>query len=306
MGWTPPTEADVAKYFDRLSNWGRWGKDDQKGTINLITPAKRAAAVALARTGRTVSLARDLTSIPALDYHMLLPLVRGDARAAMDYFGLIFHGLAVTHVDALCHVEYQGKVYNGRSFDEVVQGGGATWGAVDQYFDGIITRGVLLDVASMRPEGHVVPGKPVTPPDLDAAAERAKVRMEPGDVVVIRSGRESYERATGATHPVGVGGLPAPSDRPGLHIACLEWFKQHDVAAVAWDMLDERPVGYGNLGFGCHLGIPILGLCLIDNTYPERLVGACREEGRSEFLFTAEPLRISSATGSPVNPIAVF
>ena len=306
MGWTPPSEADVAKYFDRLSNWGRWGKDDQKGTINLITPKKREQAVALARTGRTVSLARDLTAIPALDYHMLLPLVRGDSRDAMDYFGLIFHGLAVTHVDALCHVEYQGKVYNGRPFDDVVQSGGATWGAVDQYFDGIVTRGVLLDVASMRAEGHVVPGKPVTPPDLDAAAERAKIRMEPGDVVVIRSGRESYERATGATHPVGVGGIPAPSDRPGLHIACLEWFKQHDVAAIAWDMLDERPVGYGNLGFGCHLGIPILGLCLIDNTYPERVVSACREEGRSEFLFSAQPLRISNATGSPVNPLAIF
>jgi kynurenine formamidase len=130
--------------------------------------------------------------------------------------------------------------------------------------------------------------------------------MEPGDVAVIRSGRESYERATGVSHPVSGSGVPAASDRPGLHIACLEWCKQHDVAAIAWDMLDERPVGYGDLGFGCHLGIPILGLCLIDNTYPERLVGACREESRYEFLFTAEPLRIAGATGSPVNPLAIF
>lgn len=306
MGWTPPSEANLAGFLERLSNWGRWGKDDQKGTLNLVTQAKRAAAVALARSGRTVSLARDLSAIPTLEHHMLLPVVRGDMRAAWDYFGLIFHGLGVTHVDALCHIAYAGKVYNDRSFDNVIQNGGATWGAIDQYVEGIITRGVLLDVAAMRQEGHVVPGKPVTPPDLDAAAERAKIRIEPGDVVVIRSGRESYEHEAGASHPFSKSGAHGTVDRPGLHIACLEWFKQHDVAAVAWDMFDERPVGYGNLFFGCHLGIPILGLCLIDNTYPERLVAACREEGRSAFLFTAEPLRISGATGSPVNPIAIF
>ncbi len=306
MGWTPPSEAEVNRYFERLNNWGRWGKDDQKGTLNLVTPAKRAAAVALARTGRVVSLARDLSPMPALDYHMLLPLVRGDKRAAIDYFGLIYHGLMVTHVDALCHVEYDGKLYNGHTFDEAVGADGATWGALDQYFDGIVTRGVLLDVAGLRAEGHVVPGKPVTPPDLDAAAERAGLRVEPGDVVVVRSGRESYERSGGAAPALTARGVPAPADRPGLHIACLEWLREKDVSAIAWDMLDERPVGYGNLGFGVHLGIPILGLCLFDNTYPERLVAACREEQRSEFLFTALPLRITGATGSPVNPVAIF
>ena len=305
--WTPPTEAEVDRYFERLNNWGRWGLDDQRGTLNLVTPAKRAAAAALARRGRAVSLAHDLMPQPALDYHMLYPIRRGRDRAAIDYVGLIYHGTTVTHLDALCHVEYRGQLYNGRGFDESLGHGGATWGALDAWFDGVVTRGVLLDVAAGRPEGHVTVGRPVSPVDLDEAAARAKLRIEPGDAVVVRSGREAYERATaGATPPVSAQGIPLPSSRPGLHIACLEWLRAHDVAVLAWDMMDERPVGYGDLGFGVHLGIPILGLCLIDNTYPERLAAACAEEGRYEFLFMALPLRIAGSTGSPCNPIAVL
>ncbi len=305
MGWTPPSEADVDRYFERFNNWGRWGKDDQKGTLNLITPKKREAAVALARTGRTVSLARDLTAQPALDHHMLLPLEWGGSHVAMDYFGLVFHGVTITHVDALCHVDYDGKVYNGYPFRDSIKHGGVKWGAIDTTFDGIVTRGVLLDVASLRSEGYVTQGKPVTPPDLDAAAERARVRVEPGDVVVVRSGREAYEKAVGqAWQPAA--GVPAPASRPGLHISCVEWLREKDVAAISWDMMDERPVGYRDLHFGVHLAIPILGLTLIDNTYPERVLAACREEGRYEFLYTALPLRLAGATGSPVNPVAIF
>jgi len=143
--------------------------------------------------------------------------------------------------------------------------------------------------------------------DLDEAAARAGVRVEPGDAVVVRSGREAYERAAaGPVPPVSAQGIPLPADRPGLHIACLEWLRRHDVAVLAWDMMDERPIGYGDLGFGVHLAIPILGLCLVDNTYPERLAAACREEGRYEFLFAALPLRVAGSTGSPCNPVAML
>jgi kynurenine formamidase len=90
-----------------------------------------------------------------------------------------------------------------------------------------------------------------------------------------------------------------------LHIACLEWLRERDVAGIAWDMLDERPVGYG-MDFGIHLGIPLLGLCLIDNVDPERLVTACAEERRHEFLFVAMPLRVAGSTGSPCQPVAIF
>jgi kynurenine formamidase len=297
--WKPPTQAEVETYFTRLNNWSRWGKDDQRGTLNLITAEKQAAASALARGGKVVSLARDITPQPAVDYHMLHPVQRGRSKAAVDYMGMVFHGVTVTHMDALCHVEYKGKVYNDRSFEESVRFGGATWGALDAWFDGVVTRGVLLDVASIREEGYVKIGKPVTPPELDATAARAGVTVKSGDAVVIRSGREAHDAA-------GVSTASLLDERPGLHISCLEWLREHDVACVAWDMLDERPVGYDGFDFGVHLGIPLLGLCLIDNVNPERLVTACAEERRYEFLFVALPLRIPGSTGSPCQPVAIF
>jgi kynurenine formamidase len=297
MTWTPPTPAEVDGYFDRLNNWGRWGPHDQCGTLNLITPEKRRAAMQLGRGGRVVSLARDIAPHPSLDYQMLYPGVRAESDVAMDYFGMVFHGTGFTHVDALCHVSYQGKLYNGRPFEENLSAGGAEWGALDHWFDGITSRGVLLDVAAGRPEGYVTKGNPVTPADLDAAVARAGVQMQPGDVAVIRSGRALYE-ANEEPYTTG--------PRPGLHIACIEWLRQHDVAVLSWDMHDEQPVGYGDLQFGVHLAIPILGLCLIDNTYPERLVEACAQEGRYEFLYTAAPLRLVRGTGCPVNPLAIF
>lgn len=296
MAWTPPTQAEVEGYFTKFNNWGRWGAEDQMGTLNLITPAKRQAALGLARRGRLVSLARDITPNANLDYQMLFPETRDRSDVGMDYFGLIFHGTAFTHMDALCHISYDGKLYNGRTFEPSLSNAGAAWCPIDPWFDGLTTRGVLLDVGAGRPAGYVTTGQPATPEDLDAAAARGNVRVEPGDVVVIRSGRAVYEQA----QPYSGG------PRPGLHIACLEWLRQHDVAAIAWDMHDERPTGYEGFQFGVHLAIPLLGLCLIDNTYPERLVTACAEEGRHDFLFTATPLRLVGGTGCPVNPVAIF
>ena len=296
MAWTLPTQAEVEGYFAQCNNWGRWGHDDQRGTLNLITPDKHQAALTLARRGRLVSLARDIIPNPNLDYQMLFPDTRERSDVGMDYFGMVFHGTAFTHMDALCHISYDGKLYNGRAFEPSLSNAGADWGGLDPWFEGVTTRGVLLDVAAGRPEGYVTTGHPVTPLDLDAPAARAGLTVEPGDAVVIRSGRALYE----ATQPYGSG------PRPGLHIACIAWLRQHDVAAIAWDMHDERPTGYAGFQFGVHLAIPLLGLCLIDNTYPERLVTACAEEGRSEFLFIATPLRLVGGTGCPVHPLAIF
>lgn len=297
MAWQPPTQAEVEGYFEHYNNWGRWGDDDQHGTLNLITPAKRQAAMALAQRGRVVSLARDMVPNPNLDYQMLFPGTRERSDVGMDYFGLVFHGTTFTHVDALCHIAYDGKLYNGRTFEPSLSNAGAAWGALDTWFEGITSRGVLLDVAASRPEGYVTTDTPVTPEDLDIAVARVGLSMEPGDVAVIRSGRALYEQRE-QTYTGGA--------RPGLHISCLTWLRQHDVAAIAWDMHDERPTGYAGFEFGVHLAIPLLGLCLIDNTYPERLEQACAEEGRYEFLFTAAPLRLVGGTGCPVNPLAIF
>jgi kynurenine formamidase len=297
--WTPPTQDRVEGYFKELNNWGRWGDADQRGTVNLITPAKREAALRLVRTGRTVSLARDIGPQPALMYHATFPSNRERADVVLDRFDLVYHGYTITHIDALCHVAWDGQLYNGRPFMQSVTAAGATWCPIDPLFDGITTRGVLLDVAAGRKEGHVAVGQPVTPGELDAAAARAGIRVEPGDAVVVRSGDEAFRRA----HPEWV---PRVSPHPGLHLSCLEWFREKDIAAISWDMMDERPIGYAGFGMGAHLAIPFLGLALVDNTNPERLALACREEGRYEFLFTATPIRLVGSTGAPAHPLAIF
>ena len=296
-----PTQADVESYFKRLNNWGRWGHDDQRGTVNLIDDGRRAAARALVKSGRTVSLSREIVAQPHLQfmYHVTCPSKRERADVVLDRFDLVYHGFWITHVDALCHVGWDGELYNGRSFVDSLSAAGATWCPIDPLLDGILTRGVLLDVAAGRKEGYVTVGNPVTPKELDETAARFGVRIEPGDVVVVRSGDEKFRRDNPDW-------IPRVSPHPGLHVSCLEWFREKDIAAISWDMMDERPIGYAGFGMGVHLAIPFLGLALVDNTNPERLARACAEEGRYEFLFTATPLRLVGATGAPAHPLAIF
>jgi kynurenine formamidase len=297
--WTPPARERVEAYFKELNNWGRWGHDDQRGTVNLITPAKQTAALTLARKGRTVSLARNIGPQPVLMYHATFPSKRERVDVVLDRFDLVYHGFTITHIDALCHVAWDGELYNGRPFADSVTAAGATWCPIDPLFDGITTRGVFLDVAAGRAEGYVTVGEPVTPKELDAVAARAGVTVQPGDAVVVRSGNEAFLKA----HPDWV---PRVSPHPGLHISCLEWFREKDIAAISWDMMDERPSGYPGFGMSAHLAIPFLGLALVDNTDPERLARVCAEEGRNEFLFAATPIRLMGSTGAPAHPIAIF
>jgi kynurenine formamidase len=297
--WTPPSQSYVDGYFKQLNNWGRWGDNDQKGTVNLITAAKRASAFSLVKTGRTVSLARDVVPSPVYMYNVTFPSQRERNDVVLDRFDMIYHGFWITHIDALCHVAWDGELYNGRPFKDSLTAAGATWCPIDPLFDGITSRGVLLDVAAGRKEGYVTVGQPVTPTELDAVAARQGVRIEPGDVVVVRSGDERFRRE----NPDWV---PRVSPHPGLHLSCLEWFREKDIAAISWDMMDERPIGYAGYGMGVHMAIPVLGLALVDNTNPERLAQACKDEGRYEFLFTASPMRLTGSTGAPAHPLAIF
>jgi kynurenine formamidase len=297
--WTVPSQAEVEAYFKAYNNWDRWGSDDQLGTANLITPAKQDAARALVRSGRTVSLARHIVPQPSRTYYVTYPMQRERADIVIDRFGLVYHGYSITHIDALCHVAYDGELYNGRPFRQSLSDAGALWCPIDPLFGGLTTRGVLLDVAASRKEGYVTVGNPVTPRDLDAAEQRAGVQVEPGDVVVVRSGDEAFRRA----HP---DWMPRVSPHPGLHMSCITWFREKDIAAIAWDMMDERPIGYAGFGMGTHMAIPFLGLVLIDNSNPEPLATACQQEGRYEFLFTAAPLPLVGSTGAPTNPLAIF
>ena len=254
------------------------------------------------RTGRTVSLARDVGAAARVMYHVTFPAKRERADVVLDRFDLVYHGYSITHVDALCHVGVGRRAVQRPAVRvRASPSPGATWCSIDPLAStGITTRGVLLDVAAGRKEGFVTVGHPVTPRELDdTAAARAGVKIEPGDVVVVRSGDEAFRQA----HPDWV---PRVSPHPGLHISCLEWFREQDIAAISWDMMDERPSGYPGFAMSTHLAIPFLGLALVDNTDPERAGRACAEEGRYEFLFTATPIRLVGATGAPAHPIAIF
>jgi kynurenine formamidase len=268
--------------------------------LNLITPHKQAQAKQLIQSGRTVSLARDVIPRPVYMYHATFPSKRERVDVVLDRFDMVYHGFWITHVDALCHVAWDSELYNGRSFVEHVTAEGATWCPIDPTFTkGISTRGVFLDVAAARKEGYVTVGHPVTPKELDEAERRAGVKVEPGDVVVVRSGDEAFRQA----HP---DWIPRVSPHPGLNLSCIEWFRAKDIAAIVWDMMDERPSGYPGFGMSAHLAIPFLGLTLVDNADPERLAKVCAEEGRNEFFFTATPLRLVGATGAPAHPLAIF
>jgi kynurenine formamidase len=301
-----PTEEEVRGYFDRCSNWGRWGPDDNKGTVNLITNEKRREAAALVRSGRAVSLAYPLNTVGGPgNWNPAQHFLRMGPDFSVDYIGLLFHGYATTHLDALCHIFYEGKMWNGKPAEDVTSNG-ARSGAVDAWSEGITTRGVLLDIPALRGAEHVTTERPVRGWELEAAAEKQRVELRPGDAVVVYSGRQSYYRA----HPEHIAGMPP---QPGLHADVAPVLKEHDAALLVWDMMDARPSGYElydatrRAGGPVHvLAIVFMGLPLLDNALLEPVAQACREEGRWEFLLTVNPLHVRGGTGSPVNPVAVF
>lgn len=298
-----PTAAQIVGYLRSRRNWGRWGPEDQRGTLNLITASKRAEAARLATTGRVVPLSRPWPTRPAPGnpYPAELFMKRidkgGGAGLAEDFIGTYYHGTSVTHLDALCHVWDADGMWNGRRPDEVIGFDGSSWASVDAWADGIFTRGVMLDVPAHRHTKYVTVDRPVRWSELETIARDEGVEVAPGDAVVIHSGREAWDRENPPWASLAV--------RPGLDASCIGFVREHDCSALVWDMTDRMPNGYG-LPFGVHAAIAALGLALIDMALLEPLADACREQRRWEFLFVASPLAIAGATGSPVNPLAVF
>lgn len=301
---TVPTRDEVLGYLRERRNWGRWGVDDQKGAINLITPEKRVAAARLVQSGRAVSLSRPFPKVPGPGnpnpaQHYLQWNDRNGRGGVVDYYGISYHGYVTTHVDALCHVWDEGGMWGGRTHDEALTTGGARWGDVEQWgAEGIVTRGVLLDIPRLRGEPHATLEKPVHGWDLEDAAAAQGVTVEPGDALIVYSGRESWQRA----NPQWSGYAP-PS--PGLHASCLPYVRDHDVALLGWDLMDQVPNEY-NLAWTMHGALFAYGVALLDNCLLEPLADACTEAGRWEFMLTVAPLRVPGGTGSPANPIALF
>jgi kynurenine formamidase len=300
--------AEFRELFEQVSNWGRWGPDDERGALNYLTPERVAAAGALVQNGRTVSLSRPLNTEsepdnpePA-DHHMTL-LGEHDSAEALafvkDYIGVDYHNDSHTHLDALCHVSWEGSLYNGRPANSV-SATGAGFGAVEVLKDGLIGRGVLLDVPRVRGVTWLEPGDSVLPGDLEEAERSEGVNVGEGDILLVRTGHATRLDELG---PWDVGGLKA-----GLHPSCAEFLAARRVAALGCDSnSDTAPAVVEGVGFPMHvLTLAAMGVHLLDYLHLRALARACEEAGRWEFLFVGAPLRIEGGTGSPLNPIAIF
>ena len=300
---------DVWRWFRAARNWGRWGPDDERGTINLITPEKRRQAAALVRTGEVISLSRPFPLDPAPNnpapaQRYTTVVERGPrAGSAVDYLGVNTHGTASTHLDALCHMWDEDGMWNGRDPAAEITPDGTRFAGIDAFADGIVTRGVLLDVPRHRGKPYVTQDEPVSGAELAAIARDNGIQVEPGDAVLVHAGRERWD----AEHTAwGAGSVDVEaSRRPGLHVSCLPFLQEVDAALLVWDMMDVRPNGF-DLAFAVHAGIWALGLPLVDNALLEPLARACATQARWEFLLCIAPLPIRGATGSPVNPIALL
>jgi kynurenine formamidase len=283
----PPPNA-----FDYKRNWGRWGSDDQMGALNLITASKRVSAANLVKTGRVVSLSRVFT--PPQHYIR----INADRGSAMDYYGFEYHGVTVTHLDALSHMWDRNGMWNGRDPSREIDTSGARFGDITAFGNGIVTRGVMLDVPRHRGTSHVTHSDPVTGAELEAIAKSRNVSIGSGDALLVHCGRDAFVRA-GNTY----GG--ATEARPGLHVSCARFIRDRDVSVLVWDMHDALPDPDGHLRPG-HGVLFSYGVPLVDNALLEPLAQACAEENRDDFMFMALPLKVARGTGSPVNPIALF
>lgn len=263
-----PTQDEVLGWFDTLSNWGRWGDDDQRGTLNHVTDDVRLAAARAVRHGRSVSCAREMAapedmerSTTAFPCAAEMPGAEGmperfhrDRRwgFASERLGLSFHGNTVTHLDAPCHLFWDGATYNGRPASAVDAEDGSSWAAVTVAADGIVTRGVLLDV------GPLEPGDGVHPEDLERAEHRQGVRVRSGDAVLLRTGSP-----------------PGDGAQAGWHASCLPWLHEREVALIGADTpQDVQPSGYDDVLMPVHaVGLVAMGLWTARQRRPRRLRG---------------------------------
>jgi kynurenine formamidase len=283
----PFTEADFHQAMKDLSNWGRWGKDDELGALNLITPAKRRGAARLVREGVVVSLSHDAEKEKAVDnprpflHEMINTSRTPNASSHSDFFTIAHHGLAHTHLDALCHFFYRDRMYNGISRQEVTEKGAGRL-SVHRMKNGIFTRGVLMDIPRLKGVPHLDPGTPIYPADLDAWEKKAGLRAGPGDVVLIRTGRWALRAAQGPW---------PPSELAGLHASCARWLKQRDAAVLGSDAAsDVRLSRVEGVAQPIHILVLVaLGMPILDNVDLEALAEACARRRRWDFLLTTAP-----------------
>jgi kynurenine formamidase len=298
-------QGTIDHWMHDLSNWGRWGKNDQKGTVNLITPAKVRSATALVKEGHLVSLSRDADTATSADnlqpfgHKMTATGTDANPMFAMDTYTISYHNQAQTHFDSLSHMFYQGKVYNGYSQEQInKQGAGQL--AVTAFKDGFVSRGILMDIPRLKKVAYLELSTPIYPADLEAWEKVAGVKAGAGDIIFVRTGRWARRAAKG---PWDISKAAA-----GLHPSCARWMRERGVAIFGSDTHGElMPSVVEGVPFPLHqLLIIAMGTPMFDNCDLEALSEAAEKRHRWEFLLMAAPLAIPKGTGSPLNPIAIF
>ena len=295
-----------------VRNWGRWGDDDEVGTVNLLTAEARRRGAASVATGRAFSLALPLSESEGIQLGFIPGRINpvrtmtqvnqplgDDPEGVCTSDDLVVMGLqAATHWDGLAHVSYGGRIWNGHPASSVTAAGAHRCG-----IHRILTlagRGVLLDVARARGVDRLAGGHAITGDDLDAAAELARVAVEPGDVVLVRTGQMALLRSGDRM------GYAAPS--PGLSTKSVRWLRDHDVAAVATDTMvfEVWPAEDPAVLLPVHLlHLVDMGLTQGQNFVLDDLAADCADDGRYTFLLEASPLPFTGAVGAPVAPVAI-
>jgi kynurenine formamidase len=295
--------------FQEVATWGRGGERPERGSLNYLTAGRIAAAAGLVRRGVTVSLGRPLDTHESVENpeparHEMTQLTdvdigSGSLRFAKDYIGVDYHNEGHSHIDALCHVAYEGVLYGGKPATGVTSRG-ATVDAIAQVRDGLVGRGVLLDIPRCQGVPWVEPGDHVFADDLEAAEREQGVRVEAGDILLVRTGHARRLAELGLWDTI--------KHKAGFHPDAARFLSDRGVAALGSDgNNDTAPSTTDGVAFPIHvLAINAMGIHLLDYLQFEDLAPACEAEERWEFLFVAAPLRIEGGTGSPVNPIAVL
>ena len=298
----PISAETLDTWMTEISNWGRWGADDQLGALNLITDEKRREAAALVKDGVSVSLAHDVETHEAVDNPRPFTMTMGgldDAGPSVsDQWTVSYHGYAHTHLDALCHFAHQGQLYNGFPDDSITVDGCAKL-AITNFKNGLVTRGILIDIPRLRAVDFLEPGSPIYPEELEAWEKQTGVNVRSGDAVFVRTGRWERRAAEG---PWDIGDRVA-----GLHASTARWFRNRDVAVVGTDHgADVHPSGM-DVSHPLHILLLVaMGTPIFDNVDLEDLSREAAERERWEFLLTAAPVPVPGGTGSPLNPIATF
>ena len=318
------TEDELLRYFDLLSNWGRWGPDDHLGTINHITDETRRAAAGLIQKGIAVSCARTIDFGPTPeDVRDASPPQRfmirsgeglGDSErvapggfapnsrlaAAAEYVGYAAHGYRITHLDGFSHAFWEKRMYNGVAAEYVTSHLGATRHGIENFGAGIVTRGVLVDVPRHRGIDWMQPRDGLSAVELRAILAAQAVQPRQGDALLLRTGYGAKRRSAGPDQP--------EAGSAGWDASCLPLFHDWQIAICGSDTAqDARPPIFDNVPSPIHaVGLVAMGMPLIDNADFEELARCCADLERWEFFFTVAPLVVRGGTSSAVNPLAIF